>query len=241
MKHILALIFLCFAHLVISQPSATELLKESIKYHDPNNQWTKSIITVEIDEPRQANPQRHSKVYINKQNQSFYLERPSDKGVLKWELKQGVSLTYLDTLNSNMLEKSVIDNYRLQPDRTARYFEFYDYMLGLPMSISKRDAEILPDVEIVTFNGQEAYKITLVFSESLISKSWSFYFTIDTKQLVGASYLNDQTGDPSEYIIIGSEYVDNKTLKIPRFRHWYKSHNQEYLGSDIILNVKDGV
>lgn len=241
MKHVLTIISLCFAHFVLSQPSATKLLTESVKYHDPNNQWGKSIIAAEIDEPRQANPQRHSKVYINKQNQSFYLERPSDKGMLKWEFKEGLSLTYLDSISSEMLEKSVIDSYRLQPDRTSRYFEFYDYMLGLPMSLTKREAEILPKVEIVRFNGQEAYKISLVFSEPLISKSWSFYFTTDTKQLVGASYLNDNTGEPSEYIIISSEYVENEALKIPRFRHWYESKSQEYLGSDIILNVKDGI
>ena len=222
---------------VFGQADVNQIINKSIQFHDPEGQWQKVALKMIIDEPRTSWPERHSELLLNNQNGNFSLKRNPEGHNLKWLYEDGKSSTFMDQASSETLPADSVSKYRLQPTRTEGYKQFYSFTLGLPMSLKTAGGQIKHEVEQVGFYGQTVYAVTYQLEKPLISSTWVFYFDTNTYQLLGCSLLNDETGEPAEYLKFDKILIETGGLKLPRVKHWFDA-DDHYLGSDIVVTCE---
>ncbi len=212
----------------------TEILKKSIKNHDPNNKWNELEFSIHIQEPRIGNPSRYSILKLNNRDNSFELLRNRDSNISKHVIdKNGVSKIYLN--DSEEIEEELVEKYRLKPERNKGYREFYRMMYGLPMSLSEKSVSKFGKVENCVYNNENCYKIPIELKEEMFSKNWLIYISEKEFKFKGMEIIFPEDPLKGEKLYFEGS-ISIQDIKIPRIRHWYELTNDEYSGSDIIMS-----
>lgn len=210
------------------------ILEQSIKLHDPQDNWQTASLDMVIREPRVQGAGRFSNVKLDVTSRAFSMERNREDHISTHLVDEnGTAKTLLDgkiETNSQLIEK-----YRLQPERNANYRGYYEFMYGLPM-VLKEDQYTMKDVSEVTFNGEKAISINFELTSPMIASSWRIYFSPEDYEVVGIETLGEKP-EEGEYLIFNGN-ANIQGMNLPRFRHWYDKTNDEYRGSDILVSYK---
>ena len=210
-----------------------ELLNKSISVHDPNGKWEDLELAIHVQEPRTGNPSRYSQLKLNNANGVFELIRNREKHLSKHIVDENnQSKVFLG--ESEEIVDSLVEKFRLKPERNEGYRDFYQMMYGLPMTLNTGRVEKIGDVTTQNYNQQICYRIPIELKEEMFSKNWIVYIAKDSYEFKGMEIVfpNDKTKGERLYFE-GNISIDG--VNIPRIRHWHEYSNNEYSGSDIIL------
>ena len=236
MRLIFALLSLFCLGFIIPEFSHTDktlqVLSKSNTFHDPASRWNQTLLNFHIEEPRIGNPTRYSEILLNVADGTFSLVRNREDHLTTYSMDaNNKPLVLLD--GNEQIDEEQRARYRLYPDRVADYRDFYRLMYGLPMSIDYKLIRKLYDIRSVNFLGSPSLMIEIAWEKPIIKPVWKLYLDPDTYHLKGID-LTDSDAKTGERVVMEG-LVDYNGLKIPRMRHWYKLENNDYLGSDIII------
>lgn len=241
MKYLKLLVGLLFISLIISWKTNNTNCKNSVyilnqvkKNYDADNLWAVSQIKLHIQEPRVGNPQRHTKLHLKNSDDYFEMERYREDGIVKRILTgNGKSQIFLN--NESNLSQDIIEQYRLNKERSISHKNFYKLMYGLPMSITDNLWHQIEPAEKGEFDGMEVYRVNIELKDEMISKYWTLLIGVKDYELLGIEFNHpEEPGREEEIIKFESEFEING-IKLPRIRNWYIKGTNEYLGTDIIV------
>jgi hypothetical protein len=217
--------------------SQNNVLDKSIAHHDPENNWTKTTISIHIQEPRPQTPLRYSELTLDLGSGTFDLTRAYEPGIVSRIISETGEPTIL--LNGSAdIDEEIVEEFRLDPSRNSGYRGFYKMMIGLPMSLQDEIVSEVVEMGSGMFHGIEVHVVRAKLNESLISDEWEVYFSKEDFSLKGLQFIHDDPESEDELIVFdGSFSWDGIT--IPRFRHWYLADSEEYLGTDVIVKPLD--
>ncbi|MFY0632031.1 MAG: hypothetical protein JXR05_16855 [Flavobacteriaceae bacterium] len=214
--------------------TSNEVLEKSIQKHDPKNQWSNAIFSFRIQEPRLKNPERFSLVFIDNSNNSFMLMRNRGGKTASYQINpKGITSVSLD---NKIVEDSLsIQKYMLQPRRVKSYQNFYQMMLGLPMSLNENTIAEFNAISKTVFNGKSSYKVQIKLKEPMFSDVWNLFISYDDFTLLGIEMIFPEEPNKGERLDF-EKSIQIGEMTIPRIRHWYEL-NDTYSGSDVIVKL----
>ena len=217
----------------IKELSGREVLQKSKIFHDPSSKWKEINFDVHIQEPRIGNPVRYSIIKMNNATGSFELQRNRDQYVSTHIVEEsGITKVLLD--DSETIDSVLTAKYRLQPERSNMYREFYQIMYGLPMTLNDQTVKKIDTTTVVDFNNEKSYKVELELKEAMFSEFWQIYIRTSDYKLIGLEIIFPNEPKKGERLYFEKEF-NYKGVIIPRIRHWHEYLDDNYAGSDIII------
>ena len=243
MKFTYFLVGLFFAAVLIAWmsdfPKCTnsEYLLERVRDHyDPNEVWDTTTLKIHIQEPRVGNPQRHTKLTLDNDENYFEMERFREDGIVRRILTgDGESQIFLN--GESDLSDSIVTAYRLYEDRSHNHKNFYQLMYGLPMSLNEDLWEEVKPAQLASFEGNNVYRIDAELKEDMISKHWTIIVDADDYNLLALEFNHPEDPESEGEILKFDGTIEINGVALPRIRNWYVQGSEEYLGSDIIVGV----
>jgi hypothetical protein len=140
------------------------------------------------------------------------------------------------TLNGSAgFSEAEAETHRLTCERASMYRDYYSYLYGLPMKLRDAGTKIGPVAEKRTFKGKEYLVLKATYDEQVGSDTWYFYFDPATYALEAYQFYHEESKNDGEYILL-QDLENVSTLKMPRIRAWYYNKNDQYLGTDTLLD-----
>ncbi|MDF0715906.1 DUF6503 family protein [Muricauda sp. 334s03] len=209
-----------------------QILSQSMDYHDPQKSWSNTKLNIHIQEPRVLNPHRYSVLELDNSDNSFKLKRNRDEHISEHIIdKNGKSSVLLN--GQIVIDTTLINKYRLDTSRNIGYKEFYQLFYGLPMSLNDWILEVKNTSE-TTFDNKDCYKVDVELKKPMFSKDWSLFISKSNKEIVGIEIASPDKPDEGERLYFEKSITING-IKIPRIRHWHELKNNNYSGTDIII------
>jgi hypothetical protein len=232
-----SLLFICL--IVVSQTSAQkitgpDLVKKTIQYHDPNNNWShfKGKLFIEMKMPEGS--QRLSEVSIDLPQEYFKLSSLKNDNQIEHVVnKDNCSFT----LNSK-IEFSVeeVKTYNLTDTRARFMRNYYTFLYGLPMKLADPGTIIDPVVQKKEFMGKEYLVLKVKYEEGIGKDSWYFYFDPKTYAMEVYQFYHDETKNDGEYIVLSAQEV-YRGIKISKIRTCYENKDSRLLATDKLTKV----
>jgi hypothetical protein len=215
-------------------PSAPDVLRQSLQFHDPQERWLTSRFRMVIDEPRTNFPERQSTILINLPEQTFEVTRDYEGTIVRRGIDAERCYSFIDDQAVDPADSATINQYRLQCDRTQGYQSFYQLLTGLPMTLFTPEVSLGESVDAVDFGPYACYAVSARLNNPIISEQWMFYFDRADYQLRGYRAAGEGA---AEYLELDG-LVSFNNMQLPRMRHWYNLADTTYLGSDIVINIE---
>lgn len=107
------------------------------------------------------------------------------------------------------------------------------------MKLKDSGTNLNETVEKRTFKGKDYLVLKATYDETVGSDVWYFYFNPKTYAMeVYQFFKTDKNGNEKpnsgEYILL-SEETTISGIKMPKVRAWYYNKNDEYLGTDTLI------
>ena len=195
--------------------SGKELIKKSITYHDPEGKWNELQASFVIQDSLPAG--RDSRFY------EFSLDNKT--GLFTYQIE---SLHY--QVNGDSVE--IIEG-EIEKDRALRMRNYYGYLWGLPMKLMDQGTVIEDSAREETINGK-SYRVVRVPYEKDI---WYFYLNPNNYRMEAYKFYQDEPNQKGEIIYLEGE-KDFNGMKIPQNRTWYRTETPEFLGTDMLFEIK---
>ncbi|MDI1321206.1 MAG: DUF6503 family protein [Algoriphagus sp.] len=205
----------CTEHSSETLLTGPEIIKRSIRYHDPNGIWSKLKASFVIQDSFAAG--KESRFY------EFSLDNSQSKMVYRIE-----GLNYIVWNDSVQVFEGEVDN-----ERALRMRNYYTYLWGLPMKLTDPNTRIEEKVSLEELNGK-TYQVVRVPYEKDI---WYFYIEPETYRMAAYKFYQDEQAGKGEIIYLEGE-MEFEGMKIPANRTWYKTETPEFLGTDKLLEIK---
>lgn len=212
-----------------------EVLKKSIAYHDPEDNWPHLQLHLEIQEPRTGNPTRYSEVTLNNDGNSFHLKRLRSGRICDYIIdERGHLSTLLDGNKKFTFEES--EKFRLDPSKIGNYRDFYSMMYGLPMVFKDQNNGKIISMNEGRFKDTDIFVVNYQLDKPIIGPIWKLLISKSNYELLGIRIIDPFQPERAEEILFqGTSPVGG--IKIPQTRHWIDLNTGEYGGSDIILKA----
>jgi hypothetical protein len=216
-----------------------QLLEKAIAYHDPSGNWEtfNGSFQVTMETPKKT--PRLSEIMINLPGEYFQLKATRDTITTEYSLQKNACNIKFN--GSEDLSEATLKENNLSCERAVLFKNYYTYLYGLPMKLKDQGTHISKKVERKTFKGKEYFVLKATYDEAVGSDVWYFYFDPETFAMEVYQFFK---GDPAakgkdtgEYILL-SETVTINNIKMPKNRAWYYNKDDEYLGSDILMQSK---
>lgn len=233
MKYFLLTLSILFSFNSIQSQEITgkELLKKTIKYHDPNNNWKtfngELSITMEI--PNNTN--RESEIIINLPEEYFYSKAIKDSNTTEFILEKD-TCKVLYNGKSDFSEEIANEN-KLSCERATMYKNYYTYLYGLPMKLKDPGTIIDDQVARKLFQGKEYLVLKVTYTEEVGNDIWYFYFDPTTYAMEVYQFFHEEIKNDGEYILLTEEKKINGII-MPKNRAWYTNKENKLLGTDIL-------
>lgn len=220
-----------YTSIIYSQKSATEIIDLSIEFHDPYSNW--HIFSAELDftveRPDKSSSNR--RVIMNNAESSFNFYAQYEEGILNYKVLENIADAMWN--NNRQIPEEYQKKYRISKDRALMYRDYYAYLYGMPMKLKDKGTIVDPDVQKVSFHGEEYYRVKVNYEESVGSDTWYFYFDPYTYAMEAYQFYHDESANDGEYILF-EEIVEKDKIMLPRIRKWYYNQDSTYLGTDIL-------
>lgn len=215
------------------------ILDQVKEKYDANQLWNQSALAIHIQEPRVGNPQRHTKLSLKNSDDYFEMERFRQDGIVKRILTgNGESQIFLN--GESDLSQAIIEQYRLNVERSIDHKKFYKLMYGLPMSLTEEIWKRIEPAQKSEFEGVDAYRVRIELKDEMISNYWTLIVGVETYELLAIEFNHPEVPEKEEELIKFEGEFEISGVKLPRIRNWYIKGTNEYLGTDIIVAELDG-
>ena len=238
MKLLTLLVVLIFNFQLITAQSISSslLLKKSIAYHDPNNQWSTFAGEFDIVMEMPDNPKRISHITIKLSEEYFKVKATRDTLVTEYTVDKGKCTISLN--GKTDLSKAELFSNNLSCERANMYKDYYTYLYGLPMKLKDKGTNISETVKRKTFKGKEYLVLKATYDEAVGSDVWYFYFDPESFAMeIYQFFKTDENGklkpESGEYIMLSDTETINQ-VKIPKERAWYYNKDDAYLATDTL-------
>ncbi|PTM11830.1 MAG: hypothetical protein DA407_00740 [Bacteroidetes bacterium] len=216
--------------------SSSQLLENTIAYHDPNNMWNSFNASFHVTMETPDAPNRESDITINNPASSFYLKAVRDSTMIEYKVSGDNCNIALNRSTEFTEEEAKANN--LNCDRAHMYKNYYSYLYGLPMKLKDPGTNISEVVERKTFKGKAYIVLKATYDEEVGTDIWYFYFDPETYAMEIYQFFKidengNQNDESGEYILLTEEMVVND-IKMPKARAWYYNKDDKYLGTDIL-------
>lgn len=201
------------------QPSLSgpELVKKSIQYHDPKDEWKNINHLFYFSDTRPDKSSRHYQVSIDVSENYFRYINESEE--LVYEISK---------------EKCLSDKpERPDCERGLMLRDYYMYLWGLPMKLLDPGTAITEEYQRETIEGIEAYVVQVPYEKDV----WYFYLHPENYSLIAYKFYKDEPKAIGEIIYLEGE-INIGEMKIPAKRSWYRTENDEFLGTDFLLKTE---
>lgn len=218
-------------NLFAQELSVEEIVKNTVRFYDPQAQWKLSNFSFELDEPRLKTPQRHSQVILNNKSKELKITRYYLPDTIVQGVDQNAHFFIFNGQEIDLDNDTIrMDSYRTSKARVEGMGKFYSFLLGMPHNLPQ-----IKDKILISHANSDIYILEIELSEPIISKKWRLYIDKNDFYLKKMETSDNEFG---EIIIFSEETAEVKGIKFPRFRHWYNEKDNAYLGSDIIVLVQ---
>jgi hypothetical protein len=236
-KNISVTLLCCMSFVLCAQQlSPTQLLENSISYHDANGKWEtfNDKFTVVMTTPN--GPKRTSVISIDLPGDSFSVEATKDTVNTTYTLNKGkCEMKY----NGKVLTPLEAEEKKMNCDRATLYKNYYSYLYGLPMKLKDAGTNLIDNVEQRPFKGKDYVVLKVTYDKAVGSDVWYFYFdpktyAMEIYQFFKTDANGEEKPDSGEYILLSEEAVVNG-IKMPKVRAWYYNKDDGYLGTDSLV------
>jgi hypothetical protein len=226
--------FLVFKTTIAQELSGIELVKKTIEYHDPNNNWTtfKGAVFIEMKMPNGSN--RLSEVRIDLPKEYFKLT--NFKSGNKTEHIVDKNNCTFSLNGTTQFTEEEAKTYNLNEARAKSMKNYYTFLYGLPMKLNDPGTIINPKVEKKEFLGKEYLVLKVKYEEGVGTDAWYFYFDPITYAMEIYQFYHDETKNDGEYILLSEQEVYSG-IKIPKIRTWFYNKDGSYLATDTLTKV----
>ena len=216
--------------------SGQELLKKTIAFHDPNNNWNtfKGEFVIEMSTP--DGNTRISNVAINLPEQYFKLT----------SLRNNIAVTHVvskdsasfDLNKQNSFTEEEVKKYNLTDARAKFMKNYYTYLYGLPMKLNDNGTIVNPVVERKEFMGKEYLVLQVKYEEGIGKDVWYFYFDPKTYAMEVYQFYHDEAKNDGEYILLTGEETFSG-IRFPKNRAWYQNTDKKFLATDKLTKITE--
>lgn len=215
--------------------TASNILQQSIEYHDPTHTWDNFKAQLDITMQTPNSGDRHSLVTIDRVAGGFDMKVGRDGDIISRSLNNDTCTIYFN--GDAVFSDEIKAKYKLTCDRTKMYRDYYTYLYGMPMKIKDEGAILSPEVQKVQFMGDTYWKLKVMYDSTVGSDTWYFYFNPSNYALQAYQFYHNEASNDGEYILL-TDIIEYKNMKIPKVRKWYMNKDDKYLGMDILNNIK---
>ena len=210
-----------------------DLLDKSIKYHDPNGQWSNFNATLYLEQSRPNNEGKDKSEVIINLPDSYFKVVDNRRGNSIIREVNGTNCSTHFNGNSTFSEEDK-KKHRLTCERAKMFRDYFAYLYGLPMKLKDEGTIIGREVYTTTFQDQACLSMRVTYDETVGEDIWYFYFHPSTYALIGYRFYHEEAKNDGEYITLeGEESVQG--IKIPKNRHWYYNKDDKFLGADFLV------
>jgi hypothetical protein len=213
------ILVLCFGSCE-SKLTGSKLIQKSIEYHDPKGQWKDLNKVFYFTDSRPGKPSRQYTVQIDLPGNYFKY------------INSGENLVY-EVNGENCIG---FEQGSKECERALMLRNYYGYLWGLPMKLMDKGTEIDNEYKLEDFNGIEAFVVRVPYEKDI----WYFYLHPETYGLMAYKFYKDEEKKIGEIILLKEEVIVGE-MKIPSERSWYRTENEEFLGTDFLLKTEDNV
>ncbi len=233
-RSLLLICFIGFFQTSAQGISGADLLKKTIQYHDPNNNWSnfKGKLFVEMQMPN--GNQRLSEISIDLPKEYFKLSSVKNDNKVEHVVNKGNCSFSLNGKTDFTDEE--VKTFNLTETRAKFMRNYYTYLYGLPMKLADPGTIIDPVVEKKDFMGKEYLVLKVKYEEGVGKDSWLFYFDPKTYAMEVYQFYHNVAENDGEYIILNELEVYNG-IKIPKVRTWYVNKDGSLLATDKLTKV----
>lgn len=212
-------------------PTASEIVSNSIDYHDPQGKLLKKDVSLFLTETRPNGSDRKTEVSFNLKKEKFQMKQIRDDRNIKTTYDCGKISFLLDGKKEISAEDK--EKYRLDENRVEMLKNYYQYLWLMPLKLIDEGTNFNPLVKTKDFFGKESLEIRVTYDPSVGSDVWYFYFNPTSFALQGYRFYHDEEKNDGEYIILDEE-VTFEGVRIPKIRKWFTHKEDKFLGSDIL-------
>ncbi len=215
--------------------TATELLDNSIKFHDPNSAWGsfKGQFKVIMETP--SSPQRTSEIMLDFPKSYFSLRVAKDADTYAYEIHRDSCAIKLN--GEENPSATAMSKLGLSCERGSMFKKYYTYLYGLPMKLKDPGTILHPKVEKRRFKDKEYLVLKVTYTKEVGGDTWYFYLDPKTYALEVYQFYHDESKNDGEYILLSSlENING--IQMPKTRAWYYNKDDQYLGTDILFAIK---
>ncbi|SIN77251.1 DUF6503 family protein [Algoriphagus halophilus] len=211
----ISLVTLTFSCEQEAPTTGVELVQRAISYHDPNGNWDDLKATFYMKDS--LPPGRDSRTY------EFSLDNSHSK------------MTYaIEGLQYQVINDSLkILTGGITEERALRMRNYYTYLWGLPMKLNDPGTVIEKEIRKEEIDGKEYLVARVPYEED----QWYFYFEPETYRMAAYKFYKDEPNQVGEIIYLEGE-KEFKGIKIPANRTWYRTEKPEFLGVDMLQEIK---
>ncbi len=233
---LLTIALLSFAAFATAQtPTAPEILTKSIQYHDPQGNWGKQMLVLNVEESRPKGTPRMANLEIDLRNDGFKMTQQRGEDKIERMIKSG-ECSFLINGSAN-IPADTMQKMGLTCERTLSTRNYYTYLWGLPMKLKDPGMILNDSVQTVDFFGKQAHQIKVTYDEKVGNDVWFFYFNPENYALIGYKFHHDEAKKDGEYITLEGEEMVNG-MKLPKVRKWYWNQSKEFIGTDLLVSGK---
>ena len=214
--------------------TASELLEESISYHDPNQELLKGECEFQFRETRPGGADRYTTVKFGEDLNTFRINRKVEEGSLVMGMDEGESLFLLN--DSDDISSELVEKYRLNDEWNMFMRNYYHYLWYLPMKLKDEGTIIDDKVMEKEFLGQSSLALRVTYEAEVGEDIWYFYFHPTSYAMIGYQFYHDEEANDGEYIVLEDE-VGVGTVRLPKSRTWYTNKEDKLLGTDHLENL----
>lgn len=213
---------------------ASIVLRKSIQYHDPQGKMNRFLLKMNLKQFRPDGSNRESTIIVGLNSPIFSLEDNRNDDIISMNNFNG-DIRFKVNGNES-LDNQTLEKYRLSDDRFQLMHNYYRYLWFAPLVLKDPGTHISVKSTLTEFNNQKVWTIKVTYDPDVGSDIWYFYFDEESYKMVGYCFYKDVEETRGEYIHLTGE-LEKSGLRIPASRKWYMFKDDEYLGTDELVDV----
>jgi len=214
--------------------SADELLAKSIAYHDPQGTWTDGAFRLVLTVRRPDGTEAEKNVLLAPGHGRYELREVRDGHVIEQKLHGGECTFAIN--GATNLSDAQREEHGLTCERLTRWRNYHTYLWGLPMKLRDPGTIVDPEVRRTRFQDRDVDALHVTYEPGVGTDVWYVFLDPETHVLVGYEFFKDEEKRVGETIVLEGETAGGG-LRLPKSRAWYRTQNDEYLGTDVLTSL----
>lgn len=219
--------------LAVALPTGPELLERTLAYHDPDGDWMQQRVALVIETGYADGRTRTRECEIDFASADYRSVREEKERRIVTEVAGNGDCNFQVDGNADIGPATAAE-FGLDCDRAKNMRDYLSYLWGLPMKLRDAGTVLRPEVVETVFQDQPVLALTVTYEAGVGTDVWRFFVEADTGRMVGYAFGHADDASDGEWIALEGE-VKIGTARIPQRRHWYRSADDGFLGTDTLV------